>query len=196
MNDAEQDGATRQLKRLREKAEFCRYASEQMRDSAYFWRWMTNIAIAILSFALSALVAMLYREILPGDEKAWLAVVVVLPPLVLLIQSVGVVFGWADKEAVYATAIHIWGQWIREADFLGKKIPHLSKDALRDEMDEIGRKYLACMEKAPSIPTRKFLCYKVEYRQQRAMSEKIDNASEDELAEIGRKLGCAKPKKN
>ena len=196
MTEAEQSGAVKQLKRLRRKAELCRHAHERMRDAACFWRGGASILVALLSFLLSALVAMLYREILPGDEKAWLAIVVVLPLLILLVQGVSGAFGWVEKESECAAAIHIWGQWIREADFFEKKIPQISEDALREGMGEMERKYVACMEKTPPIPARKFLRYKVEYRRRRALSEKIDNASEDELAEIGRKLGCAKPRQN
>ena len=196
MTEAEQSAAAKQLRRLRDKAELCRYSNERMRDAACFWRRATNCFVATLSFMLSVLAAMLYREVIPGAESAWLGIVVILPPLILLVQGVSGIFGWAEQESECAAAIHIWGQWIREADFFEKNIPRLSEDALREGMDEMGRKYVACMEKAPAIPARKFLCYKVGYRQHRAISEKIDNASEDELAKIGRNLGCAKPEKN
>lgn len=194
MTEAEKSGAIKQLKRLRKKADQCRYANERMRDGAGGWRRASGILTAVLSFLLSLLAVMLYRDLLPGDDNIWLAGVAILPPLILLIQGVGGVFAWADRESECAAAVHIWGQWIREADFFEKKIPHLSEDAAREGMREMERKYTDCMGKAPLIPARKFLRHKIEYRRQRMLSERIDDADENELAEIARHLDRPKPR--
>ena len=196
MTETEQSEVVKQLKRLKNKAELCRYAHEQMRKDACFWRRATSIAVAVLSFFLSVLVIMLYRYILPGDSNAWLVILAVLTPLILLVQSIGSIFGWGEKESQCGTAIHIWGEWIRKADFLEKKIPQISKEVVQEKMAEMEREYVECMGKTPPIPARKFSCYKVEYRQSRMLSEKIDNASDSELADISRELGCRKPGKH
>lgn len=192
MTAAEQSGAIKQLKRLRKKAEVCRYAHSRLMENARCWRCGAEFAIAILTLLLSVMVVIFYREIFPNLDGCLVIGIGVTPILILFVQHMGRIWRWGEKEESHALAVHIWGMWIREADFFEKKIPHLSEDAVQEGMREMERKYVVCMEKVPLIPARKFLCHKIEYRRQRILSEKIDDADENELAEIARHLGCPK----
>lgn len=186
MTGAEQSGAAEQLKRLRNKAELCRYAHERMRSAACCWRRTAEVIGVLLSFALFAAGLALFRNPDLAREETLVLAIVVLPPLALLVRQISRIFGWGDRETRCEVAVHLWGQWIREADFLGRRLSRLSEEKARESMSGAEEKYRACMDKTPTIPARKFLRYKIDFRKQLLLSQKIDNADEDGLAVIER----------
>ena len=191
MMESEWFEAAKQLKRLRKKAELCRYAHERMRSAACLCRRVTEFVGALLSLLLFGAGLLLYRNADPAYEEWIMLSIVVLPPLALFVQRISRIFGWADKETRCEIAVHLWGQWIREVDFLERQISRISEERARESMYGMEEKYKACMDKTPAIPARNFLGYKSEFRRYRLLSEKIDSADENGLAEIKRKIGGA-----
>ena len=185
-----------QLKRLRRKAESCRYAHGRIRTNAKKWRRMVEFIIAVLSLLLSIAGVILYRNIFPDYENITISSMAIVPSLLLFIQTVARIFKWSDKESQSEVAIHVWGQWIRESDFLEKNAHQFSEKELQNHMSDIDKKYIACMEKTPSIPENKFLQYKLDFKKYRLISKKIDDIDENNLTaakkEIERIQKCCK----
>lgn len=192
MTEPEKLEAVRQLKRLRQKAELCRYAHGRMRGEACVRRRLAEIVGALLSLAVCGLGFALYRDPDLAMREMFLLSIVVLPLLGLFVQRVSRIFGWSDMETRCEIAVNLWGQWVREADFLGGKISRLSEEEAEESMRGVEEKYKACMDKTPPIPERNFLRYKADFFKYKMLSETIDNASERELDEIRRKLGGTK----
>ena len=185
MTDAEksrQTEAQKKLGKFKRKAENCRYAHSCLADNIRWWRCFTDIVVAVLTLALSVLVMIFYRtrssnwEMFSGWEDHLAFGIGVLPILILFVQTMGKIFNLAKKETAHDLAIHIWGIWIRDADFFEKTADDPMSEIDREKMSGIQRKYIECMDKTPLIPRKKFLFYKIALRRRMALAEKIDDA--------------------
>ena len=177
-----------QLKRLMRKAELCRYAHGRMMEESRCRRRIVEIIIAVLTCILGGLVAVLYRGISSNHNDWVVLAIAVIPPVLLLTQTIGAIFGFGDQETKCAAAVHIWGQWIREADSLKKIIHSLPLSEAKEKNSNLDEKYIACMKETPPIPNRKFLSYKLCFRKYRTLSEQIDSADESQFPRIKKEI--------
>ena len=164
------------LKKLRRKAELCRFAHSELKARYSMCRNLKEFAVVLLSVLLIALVNFYYRKMLEGDLI--LAFIWILPLGMTLIQALDcTVFQWAHKVARHESAVAIWGDWIREADFLEKRIHQYASDLSNEKMQNIQEKYNSCMGSTEQIPNNKFLKYKEKFRAHVLKSKKIDEMS-------------------
>ena len=196
MTDAEKPQKTEAQKRLgkfKRKAEICRYAHSCLADDARWWRRCTNITVAVLTLALSTLVTIFYRakssdwEIFFGQEMFLVFGIGILPIFILFVQTISRIFNWAKREMDHELAVHIWGMWIRDADFFEKTANGLMSEIDRERISGIERKYIECMDKTPLIPGKKFLFYKIALKRRMTLAKKIDDA-EGENGELLKRL--------
>lgn len=111
-----------------------------------------------------------------------LLLIFVLPLIITVVQALDhTVFRWSDKMARHESAVAIWGDWIREADFLEKYIRRHSDDSANEKMRNMQEKYNACMNNTEQIPSDRFFLYKKKFRAYQLMSRKIDEMSLDEI---------------
>ena len=161
-----------ELEKLKRKAEICRYAHSRLAESACRRRRCSEVLIATLTLALSVMVVLFYREIFAGLEAYLVFGIGVLPALILFIQTLSNVFGWAKKETDHKLAAHVWGMWIRDASFNAPLVA--DAPAAQEKIAELRKKYLECMEQTPLIPNEKFLSYKIAFRRRKILAKKID----------------------
>ncbi len=168
------------LKKLRGKAELCRFSHSELKARYTLCRNLKEFSVVLLSVLLIALVNFYYRKMLEGD---WiLAFIWILPLGITLIQTLDcTVFHWAHKVARHESAVAIWGDWIREADFLEKRIHQYASDLANEKMQNIQEKYNSCMGSTEQIPNNKFLNFKKKFRAHVLKSKKIDGMSLEEI---------------
>ena len=177
MTDAEQDKKRKELGKFQRKAELCRYAHSCLAENARCGRRIIEITLAGLSLFLSVLVIFFYRDVVPeGWEKCVIIGIGFVPLLILFVQTLGRIFGWAELESQHELAVHIWGMWTRDAGFFADKLSEYSEEIAREKLSVIESKYLECMDKTPLIPPKKFLFYKIALRRRYALATKIDKA--------------------
>ena len=168
------------LKKLRRKAELCRYSHSELKEKYKLLRNLKEFIVIILSVSLSLLIGLYYREILKGE---WTVLVVfILPSIIIMIQTLDTtLFHWTRKTSKHATAVQIWGNWIREADFIEKQICQCAVDVKNEKLKNIQDKYSDCMNNTLQIPNRKFLKYKKDFREYSLKSKNIDTMSLDDI---------------
>lgn len=175
MTDSPQPDLAQQLKRLRKRAEENRHAHGREFEIARKRRRWFDFAVAVALFALSALTIVLYRNLFPGWDNALMVAIAILPPLMFLVRNVSGIFGFAVSETRHEVAVNLWGEWIRECDFLEKKISVLGQSA-QDRVAVLEAKYITCMDKTPLIPSSRFLSHKKELANNKQAARKIDEA--------------------
>ena len=147
------------LKKLRSKAELCRYSHSELKEHHLKYRNWKEFLILLLSVVLVALINFYYRKILEGDFI--LLLLWILPLCVTVLQGLDqIVFQWTCKVAKHESAVAIWGSWLREADFLERRIQQYESDISDEKMKNIQEKYNICMCNTEQIPNSKFLKYK------------------------------------
>ena len=164
------------LKKLRGKAELCRFSHSELKDEYAKCRNRKEFSVVLMSVVLVALVNFYFRKLLEGDFI--LSLIWILPLATTLIQALDcTIFRWSHKVSRHEAAVAIWGDWIREADFLEKRIHQYASDLADEKMQNIQEKYNGCMGNTERIPNNKFLEYKKKFRAYVLKSKKIDEMS-------------------
>ncbi len=168
------------IKKLRRKAELCRFSHAELKDEFTRHRNWKEFIVVLLSVTSAALIGIYYRRLLEGE---WILLIVFLLPLIItLIQTLDhTVFKWTHKIALHESSVAIWGDWIREADFLEQQIHEYSDELVNEKMNNIQEKYIRCMGSTEQIPNRRFLEYKLKHRIQVLKSKKMDGMSLENL---------------
>lgn len=168
------------IKKLRKKAELCRFAHSELKAKYCICLNLKEFSIVLLSVSLAALIGFYYRKIL--EDELILTIVFLLPFAITIVQALDhTVFKWTNKLTGHKSAVAIWGDWIREADFLEKCIHQYPSDVANEKMRNIQEKYRACMSNTEQIPNNKFLKYKMKLRAHVLKSKKIDKMSLEDL---------------
>ena len=164
------------IKKLRSKAELCRFAHSELKEKNRGWRNVKEFSVVLFSIISAGLIGGQYRGLWEGD---WvLLLIFVLPLAIALIQAMDhTVFQWTQKITRHESAVAIWGNWIRESDFVEKQA-HLYESKLATEkVHTIQEKYNYCMASTEQIPNSKFLKYKRKFRAYVLTSQEIDTLS-------------------
>ena len=168
------------LKKLRNKAELCRFSHSELKEQYANYRSWKEFTILVLSVVLVALINLYYRKLLDGDYI--LLLLWVLPLFTTVIQALDhTVFQWTYKVAKHESAVAIWGNWLREADFLEKRIHQYKSGVTNEKMENIKEKYNSCMDSTEQIPSNKFLKYKKQFRAYVLKSKAIDEMSLEDI---------------
>lgn len=166
------------LKKLRRKAELCRFAHSEEKEKFKRNRNWKEFTIVLFSIISAALLGFYFREMLRGDLV--LSTIFVLSLAITLLQGLDhTVFQWTHKLARHESAVAIWGGWIREADFLEKRIHQYSSDLADEKMQNLQEKYSSCMSGTEQIPNSKFLKYKKKFYQYVSQSKNLDQTRRD-----------------
>ncbi len=161
------------LKKLRSKAELCRYSHSELKAHHLKYRNWKEFLILLFSVLLIALINFYYRKILEGDFILFL--LCLLPLLITVLQGLDqTIFQWTCKIAKHESAVAIWGSWLREADFLEKRIQQYESNTLDEKMQHLQEKYNICMCNTEQIPNNKFLKYKKKFKLYVLKSKEID----------------------
>lgn len=175
-SDVQSDKAL--LKKLRRKAELCRFAHSEEKEKFKRNRNWKEFTIASFSVISAALLGFYFREMLKGDLV--LSIIFVLSLVITLLQGLDhTVFQWTHKLARHESAVEIWGGWIREADFFEKRIYQYSSDVVNEKMQNLQEKYSSCMSSTEQIPNSKFLKYKKKFYHYIAQSKNLDQIIRD-----------------
>ena len=168
------------LKKLRKKAELCRFCHSELKEKYTKYRNWKEFSVILLSSISVALIGLYYRGALMYE---WVLLLIFILPLVITIGQAldHTVFQWTHKMARHESAVAIWGDWIREADFIEKRIYRYSDDLANEKMRNMQKKYNGCMSNTEQIPSDKFLQYKKKFRACLLKSRKIDGMSLDEI---------------
>ena len=168
------------IKKLRRKAEFCRFSHAELKEKYTRLRNWKEFSVVLLSVVSAALIGFYYRGMLSGNLI--LSFIFLLPLVTTIVQALdSTIFKWTQKVTQHESAVAIWGDWIREADFLEKRIHQYSSDLTDEKMYNIQEKYNSCMSNTEQIPNSKFLKYKKEFRLRILKSKKIDEMSLEDL---------------
>ena len=168
------------LKKLRYKAELCRFSHSELKGKYTWWRNIKEFSVVLLSVTLIALINFYYRGTLVGDFT--LSLIWILPLAITIVQTMDcAIFQWTHKVARHESAVAIWGDWIREADFLEKRIDRYSNDLTDEKMQNIQEKYNGCMGHTEQIPNNAFLKYKNKFRVYVLKSKEIDEMSLEDM---------------
>ena len=161
------------LKKLRKKAELCRFCHSELKAAHSKRRNLKELSIVLLSLSSVAVINFYYREILTGN---WVLVLAwILPLIITIVQALDhTVYRWTNKTARHESAVAIWGDWVREADFLEKRIDRYKSDLVAEKMQNIQAKYNCCMSNTEQIPNSKFLEYKKKFVEHVQRSKELD----------------------
>ena len=171
------------LKKLKKKAELCRFCHAELKERYSKFRSSREFGVVLLSLISAALIGFYYRRVWTGELI--LSLIFLLPLFTAIVQALdNTVFKWSEKVARHESAVAIWGDWIREADFLEKRVDQHSIDVANEKIQNIQDKYIVCMGNTAQIPNAKFLRYKRKFRIQVLTSKEIDEMS---LEELGKK---------
>lgn len=141
---------------------------------------MKDLSVVFLSVISAGLSGFYFRGMLDGDLV--LSIIFVLSLVITAVQTLDqTVFQWTNKVAAHESAVAIWGDWIREADFLEKRAHQYSSDLLDEKMQTMQEKYNSCMDNTEQIPNSNFLKYKKEFKLYVLKSKKIDQMSVEDL---------------
>ena len=161
------------LKKLRGKAEFCRFFHSELKEKYARLRNLKEFSVILLSVILAALTGLYYRKMFTGELM--LLFIFFLPLVTAIVQTLDcTIFQWTHRIARHESAVAIWGDWIREAKFLEKHIDQHSSDVANEKMQNIQEKYNGCMGSTEQIPNSKFLKYKKKFRLYKLKSKEID----------------------
>lgn len=174
------------LKKLRKKSELCRYSHSELKEEYNKCKNWKECTILLLSIILFALISFYYRKVLEGDLV--LLFIWILPLCITVIQALdNTIFQWTHKVAKHESAVAIWGNWLREADFLEKHILQYEDNVADEKMRNIQEKYNICMYNTEQIPNNKFLKYKKQFRVYLLKSKAIDEMDIEELKKCEKK---------
>ncbi len=180
MQDGDVQSSQELLKKLRRKAELCRFAHSELKVKYSRCRNLKEFSVTLLSVVLAGLIGFYYRKVLEGDLI--LSFIFILPLAITLVQALDqTIFHWTHKAARHESAVAIWGDWIREADFLEKHIHQYASDIAAEKMQNMQEKYNGCMGNAEQIPNSKFLEYKKKFRAYVLRSKEIDTMSLEDI---------------
>lgn len=167
------------LKKLRGKAEICRFAHSEEKEIFRRNRNWKEFTVVLFSVISAGLVGFYFRDMLNGDLV--LTIIFILSLVTTLLQGLDhIVFQWTHKLAQHESAVAIWGGWIREADFYEKRIRQYSSDLANEKMQTLQEKYNSCMSSTNQIPNNKFLYYKEKFHLYKLQSIKIDQITLDD----------------
>lgn len=167
------------LKKLRRKAELCRFAHSEEKEKFRRNRNWKEFTVVLFSVISAALLGFYFRDVLEGDFV--LSTIFILSLVTTLIQGLDhTVFQWTHKLAQHESAVAIWGGWIREADFFEKRISQYSVELVNEKMQNLQEKYSNCMNSTGQIPNKKFLKYKKKFHLYKSQSIKIDQMTSDD----------------
>ena len=176
MQDDDVQSSQELLKKLRKKAELCRFSHSELKANYSRRRDLKEFSVILLSVVLAGLIGFYYRKVLEGDLI--LSFIFILPLAITLVQALDhTIFHWTHKAARHESAVAIWGDWIREADFLEKRLHRYASDIADEKMQNMQEKYNSCMGNTEQIPNSKFLEYKKEFRAYVLKSKEIDTMS-------------------
>lgn len=168
------------LKKLRGKAELCRFSHSELKEKYSRYSDWKEFSVVLLSVISAGLIGFHFREVLEGDLV--LSIIFVLSLIITVAQALDhTIFKWTHKLSRHQAAVTIWGDWIREADFLEKRLGGYSSDLADEKMQNIQEKYNGCMSSTEQIPNSKFLKYKMKFREYRLKSEEIDEMSLEDI---------------
>ena len=168
------------LKKLRRKAELCRFAHSELKAKYSRWRDLKEFSVVLLSVSLAGLIGFYYRKVFEGDLV--LSLIFILPLVITLVQALDhTIFKWTHKAARHESSVAIWGDWIREADFLEKRLHQYASDMAGEKMQNMQEKYNGCMGNTEQIPNGKFLEYKKKFRAYVLKSKEIDTMSLEDI---------------
>ena len=168
------------LKKLRNKAELCRFSHSELKARYSRYRSLKEFSIVLLSVVSAGLIGFYHRDLLDGDLV--LSLIFVLSLVIMLVQTLDhTLFQWTHKITRHESAVAIWGDWIREADFLEKNIHQYINDLADEKMQNMQGKYNNCMGNTEQIPNDKFLEYKRKFRTHLLKSQEIDTMSLENL---------------
>lgn len=181
------------LKKLRRKAELCRFCHSELKTKYTVRRNIKEFSIILFSLFLAGLSGLYYRNILIGDHI--LALIFIIPLVIALIQALDhTIFHWTYKISLHQFSVTIWGNWIRESDLLEKRIDSYSCAEIRGKIESINTKYQNCMENTGQVPNHLFLKYKRKFRYNLLKSKAIDNLELNDFF-FCKLLRCQKTKK-
>ena len=168
------------LRKLKRKAELCRFCHSEMRSRYAVFRNLKEFSITALSLLIAALSGLYYRNILANEYV--LAAIFLIPLSVALIQALDqAVFHWTTKVALHEASVSIWGNWIREADFFEHNFSKHSKSEANRKLLGVEIGYRNCMDSTGQIPNRLFLKYKRDFRRHLLKSQSIDEMQLSDL---------------
>lgn len=171
---SETEKITKRLKRLKQKAEICRYAHSMEMYRARRLRCAFQIIFAALSLLLAVFTLLGRSEMFSGWTYWLMLFIALIPPLMLFGNNISGIFRWAVSEEAHEIAVYRWGEWIRKSE----TIVEFPEDGIYSKMEEdfskARQEYYECMEKTPLIPTNKFLRYKREFMKFKQESKEID----------------------
>ena len=163
-----------QLKHLRRKAEVTRFAHSKEMQRARKIRLLSQVTIAILSLLMAGLAFVARNDDFP-EWGYWLMFgIAIIPPFILFVHNLGIIFGWSSREEQHGVAVYRWGAWIRKCNVAEDRNEILPDSNARADASEIKNAYSECMEKTPLISTSKFLDYKREFKKYKQTSKEID----------------------
>ena len=171
------------LKKLRRKAELCRFSHSELKEKYSRYSDWKEFSVVLLSVISTALIGFYFR----GTLEGYLVIpfIFVLSLIITIAQALDhTVFHWTHKVSRHQAAVTIWGDWIREADFLEKRLDGYSSDLADEKMQNIQEKYNGCMSSTEQIPNSKFLKYKMKFREYRLKSEEIDEMSLEDIKAV------------
>ena len=158
------------LKKLKRKAELCRFSHSELKTEYTKYRNWKEFIILLVSVILFVLI------------KESLSFIWILPIVITVMQGLdNIVFHWTNKTGKHESAVAIWGHWLRDADFLEKNLQNYEDNIINEKMKNIQEKYANCMDNTTQIPNSKFLKYKKRFKAYRLKSEAIDNMSLKDL---------------
>ncbi len=168
------------LKKLRKKAELSRFSHSELKAKYSNCRNLKEFLVILISVVLAGLIGFYYRKLLEGDLI--MSIIFILPLATTILQTLdSTIFHWTQKVARHESAVAIWGDWIRESDFLEKRIHQYSTDIADEKIQNIQEKYNLCMGNTQQIPNCKFLKYKKKFRAHVLKSKEIDGMSLEEI---------------
>ena len=168
------------LKKLRRKAELCRFCHSELKAKYAKCRNRKEFSVVLVSVVSATLIGFYYRGMIASE---WvLAFIFILPLVTTILQALDcTVFQWTCKMTQHESSVAIWGDWIREANYLEECILQHSNSLVHEKIQNIQEKYRYCMGNAEQIPSNKFLDYKKRFRAYKLKSEKIDQMSLEEI---------------
>ncbi len=167
------------LGKLRRKAELCRFAHSEEKEKFKRYRNWKEFAVVLFSIISAGLIGFYFRDVLEGGLV--LSTIFIFSLGTALLQALDhTVFQWTHKLARHESAVAIWGVWIREADFVEKRIQRFSSDLMNEKMNNLQEKYNNCMSSTEQIPNNKFLKYKKNFHLYKSQSKELDQITSDD----------------
>lgn len=168
------------LKKLRRKAELCRFSHSELKEKYSRYSDWKEFSVVLLSVISAGLIGFYFRGLLESDLV--MSFIFILSLIITVAQALDhTIFKWTHKLSLHQAAVTIWGDWIREADFLEKRLNGYSSDLVDEKMQNIQEKYNGCMSSTEQIPNSKFLKYKMKFREYKLKSKEIDEMSLEDI---------------